>query len=360
MSEIFIIGGFAGSGKDTVSEKIGSILGNVRYVAFADRFKRIIADNLPDRFYEKYIGFDGLEILDRLKNDDINEKVFANLNMREFLKVLLGGVVRDIDKDMHCVYACEELYKIISESPNANIVVTDNRYINEQNYLLSINSLDSVDDKLDFLLSQIKNLSNRVVSFSDMSKVFEKHLIDGKDLNDDDWVFFEKIRADFFNTIRGFREYKEPNRLYDVPNWDNVLFDRFSQNDFLRYGVIRVFRPIVNDSFYGSDDELVSHIHEFSGLSVDDSLKIIENYKNWGLGLDEMKKYGFCRTNPTSPSEIELVNAGRGGYVLVNNYKDGMDALHNKVSELLDNFSKISDGVKKKDQNKTKYCLGIN
>ena len=286
-SKVFIVSGFAGSGKDTLSDMIGEYYENINYVAFAERFKVIIAKNLPQELVDMYGGLSGEDVLDKLKNDDIYVNVFAGMNMREFLKNLLGGAIRDINKDIHCIYALEKIYEIIKKDPNAKIVATDNRYINEQDYLLGFNSLNSHDEKVDYILSQIRYLSDNLKeSMVSINDPFDRHLTGGLRLSRRDWDFLEKIKWDFVSSIRDLGCYPEPKRVHAKPDWSGVDFSDFNDDDFLKLGVIRVFRPIIDKGFNSgfNKDFLIDHMIKYSGMDQDLAQKVFDRYASWGLG----------------------------------------------------------------------------
>ena len=358
--KIIIISGYAGSGKDTFSSEFGKIIGCNNYVSFAERFKGIIQDNLPKYLREKYPDNNDAEILDILKNDDINQKVFGDMNMRDFLKNLLGGAIRSIEKDIHCIYTCKKILDIFEKDPSSNIICTDNRYENEQSYLITINSLNTMESKKDFIRTQISLVCESIRDKKgDFNNIFFDNLIkNNSNITEEQRQFIDRIRYDFSKTIQELNLESAPESKIFLPKWENK---GFSDDDFLRLGVIRVFRPVVSESFEvdgKTEDEVIRHMVEYSGTSREESKRLIDNYKDWGLGVKDLKKYGFCRTNPESPSERELVDAGREGYVLINNYKRGIEALIDKAKYISRRIEEISD-VKKKREGSLKNHLKI-
>lgn len=334
--KIIILSGFAGSGKDFFSEKIGLKVDNKEDVAFANRFKDIISRHIPKHISDRFQHSNRIDLLNDLKNNQPDVLVYDDMNMRKFMQTLLGGAVRDIQKDIHCAYLMEDYYNILDNE--TLFVCVDNRYENEQDFVLNINSLNNNEDRANFVLGQIKNITQSIDSQTILDK-FDEYFPPDKALPPEDFLFIDRIKHDFITSISNLKKLPEPKK--DIPAFDfsTCDFSQFNENDFGKLGLFRVFRKAVSDNFNFSisdEDDISREIQKVAALTEKQADKLIEDYKSYNLPLSDLKIYGVCRTNPTLPSERELIDKNRTGIIIENVGGDGLTGAEYETNIILD------------------------
>lgn len=357
--KVAIFSGYAGSGKDFyASQTRASFAGNSVNIAFADRFKNIIARHIPanilglDAFNDK----SNLEVLDLLKNDYPEIKIYGDLNVRKFMQKLLGDTVRSIQKDIHCAYLMQDYYNIMEEDKSTLFTCTDNRYENEQDYLLNINSIQDSKDRLNFVLSQIGDIT-RNIDNQNISSIFNKNFSGNEvGVNELDRSFLENIKFDFMRSIKELKEMPEPDLYIPCVKFSNYDFAGSSRFELGNLGLFRIFRKAVSDDFNienSTEECLINEISIVASITNEKAKELLNNYASWGLKCSDIEKYGVCRTSPILPSERELVDKRRFGVVIQNIGKEGVLDVKSKAVEVLDLLTDLDDvGYQKKTSSK--------
>lgn len=334
--KVIILTAYAGHGKDFALEQIKKIDKNYKKIAFADKFKEIIAKNLPNKVLSNFSDkMSPIEIVNELKDNRPDILISGNLNMRDFLRKMLGDTIREIEPDIHCLYTIKDIEKNLVKNPNTKFVCTDNRYVNEQDYLIQINQYKNTSDILDFIRCSIKEKADSI-DIIKADKIFDKHFPE-KD------KFLKDIRTDFLKSINDLKMTEKPRDSFSILKIKNINLNNETLNSaFNKYGVVGIFRPLIpTDKNPTTKKELFKEINKFTGLNFDEIEKIKEKYeKNCELSfnLDNIKKYGFIRTSPFHLSESSLEAANRKPSSVILNIPDKTGTnLYNKILDLLNN-----------------------
>ena len=135
---LYILMAAAGHGKDYVKELIESELNKKSVeIKFAEKAKEIIATSLKSKFINSEMTVEEkIDKLNDLKDNQMSTKVLGEENMRKMLQVILGDVIRTVNPNIHALFALKKIEENL-ENGNENLFIcTDNRYINEQEFLL--------------------------------------------------------------------------------------------------------------------------------------------------------------------------------------------------------------------------------
>lgn len=310
---IFILIASAGHGKDYVKSIIEENLNKkAEEIKFAEKAKEIIATSLKTEFINDSMSVDEkIEVLNDLKDNHMKTKVLGDENMRKMLQVLLGDVIRDINHDIHALFALKSIEEKITESNNPLLICTDNRYINEQELMYPINLLEKKEDKIDYIrwaidYNKTKLDTDKILKkFDELTKPYIK---DSKDQS-----MINKIKMKFI---------RENDKLTNTTNSKNDYFEfvkgidfekikEMSKQESLSNGIVNIFRPLLpeNDSYNDlSKEDLIKEVSKFNKSSIEDIQKIADNYEMFDLKFNykNINKYGYLRANPNHYSETAL------------------------------------------------------
>ena len=310
---IFILIASAGHGKDYVKSIIEeNINKKAEEIKFAEKAKEIIATSLKSEFINNDMSIEEkIEVLNDLKDNHMQTKVLGEENMRKMLQVLLGDVIRDINPDIHALFALKSIEEKLLENDKPLLICTDNRYVNEQELMYPINLLDSKEEQIDYIRWAIdynqttKDTNGILEKFDELTKPYIK---DSKDQS-----MINKIKMKFVrendklkNTTKSKLDYYEFTISIDFEK-----IKEMTKEESLENGIVNIFRPLLplNDSYSElSKEELISEIANFNNSSIEDIQKIAKNYELFDLkfNYENVKKYGYLRANPNHYSETAL------------------------------------------------------
>lgn len=351
---ITIISAYAGHGKDYTFDLIEKILPNVKKIAFADKVKYIISSNIPIEIINDFKNKSKLEILDELKNNHPDKMVYNNLNMRDFLIKLLGGAIRDIEKDIHCLFLLKNIEKDLLDKKDFNYVCTDNRYINEQDYLININLCKTNEQKINYIRTKIK-AKIKDISPEKIVSVFENHF--SKSRKNYENLFLKNIIRDFIYNIEELRQTKKPEIEINDKYKDLELTNLTKEEAYFKFGVLHIFRPIIAENLNKNLNrkELIEEIKKFTILDDKQIENVFNCYlkNNIEINTENLNKYGFLRTSPLHESESELNIKRKPRDKILNIFnKDNKDFLISQINDLI-----LKKNIEKLNNKKIKKTL---
>ncbi len=340
--KIIILEAYAGHGKDYAESIISKNVNSPKKIAFADTLKEIIASNISERIHSKFPDLSSLELLDHLKNEKFDINVYKNLNMRNFLVKLLGGAIRDIEKDIHCLFLIKKIETDIIDKKDHTYICTDNRYINEQNYLINININKTLEQKINYIRTKItEKLDN--ISIDLINDKFNDYF--GSSLNKEEDKFIKNIKRDFIYKIEQL--YKTLNPEYKIKDQciDIDISNLSKEDSFNKFGVIHIFRPLIPLSGISNKlniSEIKKEILSFTTLNNKqiDNVISVYNTNNIDFNVENIHKFGFLRTNPLHESESQLNEKRKPKDALLNIFNNQISDFPNYLSLLLDSKKK--------------------
>tara|TARA_B100000700_G_scaffold267699_1_gene307827 strand:+ start:94925 stop:95995 length:1071 start_codon:yes stop_codon:yes gene_type:complete len=347
-NKVIILTAYAGHGKDFALEQIQKIDNSYQKIAFADKFKEIISYNLPDEIRKQFPELSPIDLVNELKDNQPQIHITKNLNMRDFLRKMLGDTIRDIEPDIHCLYTIKKIEETLEKDPQAKFVCTDNRYVNEQDYLIKINQYKKNEEVIDFIRHSIKEKASKINIIS------ANQIIDNNFPEKDNFLI--NIKKDFLKSINDLKLTKDPSKNINLfPNRSINLKNKSKEKVFNEYGVVGLFRPLVSEEVNPKNEkELISEIVNYTNLEKDEVLLIKEKYeKNCDLefNIDNVKKYGFIRTSPFHLSESSLEdNDRKPDDIIINKPDSSGNLLYDNIFNLLNNqyLNKNNEMNKKK------------
>lgn len=304
-----ILGG-AGHGKGTFKDIYeNNIPKNTKLlpVTYSSTMKnQVINSFLTNELKEKYKSEGtNFNILNHLKDNCANEKVFKDLNMRELLQILGTEFYREIDPDIHVRFEYNKMLKEITKSKDKDVmfVSDDTRFPNEFENAIKLNMVkgkENIKDYIKWFLSTSENLPTK----EDMKKSMVE-LFDIKNCSKEEKQVVSKFITLAMEDIDELkRKYKVKNDWshLEVPNTKNI-----SVVEGYNLGIVNIFRAIIDPEQVFSDD-LNKDIMSYTGMDFIEVKNIKKCYeeseKDWNL--ENVKKYGYARANFNHYSEIAL------------------------------------------------------
>lgn len=339
-----IINGTAGHGKDYVLESIPDIIQrDIIPVSFSKTIKSIVAKNLPEHIKEIFIDKDDIETLNILKDERHDINVFGNMNMRKFLQVFLGNeVLRKINPNINMLLTAQSMKEDIKNNDNFVFVCSDNRYTNEQEFLLKYNQV-SENEKIDFLNDFIYSHKTKYNDF-EIIEIIENGL-KSETLCEEDQNYMSKLIIDFIKLHKPLSNINKPEQSYSniLNNFDFESIGNMSKKEGIEIGIINIFRPILPSDFNieSNRQEIKQGIMDFANLSLIDINQIEESYKKFNIdfNVENIQKYSFLRADPNHISERQLDN--RKPEAFLNNPKDSeLISIQDQIKETLKSTQK--------------------
>ena len=349
-----IINGTAGHGKDYVLDSLPDIIQrDVIPVSFSKVIKTIVAKNLPEHIKEIFIDKDEMETLNILKDERHDINVYGDMNMRKFLQVFLGNeVLRKINPNINMLLTAQSMKNDIENNDDFIFVCSDNRYANEQEFLLKFNQV-SENEKIEFLNDFIYNHKTKYNDF-EIIEVIENGL-KSQTHSEEDQNYMSKLIIDFIKLHKPLSNVKKPKQDYSdiLNNFDFESIGKMSQKEGTDIGIINIFRPILPQGFNtnSSKQEIKQSIMDFTNLSLIEVNKIEESYNKFNIdfNVEKIQKYSFLRADPNHISERQL--DGRKPAAFLNNPKDSeLISIQEQIRNTLNN-------TKKQMNNKAKISL---
>lgn len=299
-----ILGG-AGHGKGTLLKVFKKFNDKkILNVSYSTTMKNQVKDIfITDKEREIYPNLNDLEILNELKDNNQNYKIFKDLNMRELLQKIGTEFYRSLGKDIHIKYEAEKILNILKEKEDDFIIISDDtRFENELKFIMEFNKEEDKVDYIKYFLDKDNNLPS--------NKDFLNKMIDvlNLDINDKKEIiivknFINRISVDV-EKLRKKQNFKNEYEEYD-------LFDlkSMSVEEAYKKNIISVFRPIVHPEIVRlSEETLEEEIEKYTKLPKEEVISIKKNYEKSKIewNLKNVKKYGYARSNISHSSEREL------------------------------------------------------
>lgn len=301
----FVINAFAGHGKDTVKDFMAQYyqtkLIDSEQSSFAAKAKKMVADIIPEEVQNKFPDKNGVELLEYLKDNEHKIEIIPGFNTRKVLQVYLGNVLRTLDPNIHISWRAKEMHKsMIEKDFNTVFLCTDNRYLNERSFLLTLNTIESNIEKIDYLRYFVnKNKPN--FTTQEIEKLFLEKFGSNEALKN------PKIQKLIQSTQEALNELDIPKSVKKYEEANPDLSEK-SFEEAMDLGFINIFRPMVSPDLKSEPIDLIEHIKTYSGTSDEKIQEMQYLYQSYGLSFDlkNLQKYGFLRADPSHPSEKEL------------------------------------------------------
>lgn len=304
-----ILGG-AGHGKGTFKEIYENNLDeNTKMlpVTYSSTMKKQVAQSfLTKELLKKYKDLnEPIEILNHLKDNCQDEKVFKDLNMRELLQLLGTEFYREIDPDIHVKFEYNKMLKEIIKSKSKDVVFVsdDTRFPNEFENALKLNMVEgkeNIKDYIKWYLSSSTNLPSENDMKESMITLFD----------------IKKSTKEEKQTVSKFiklamEDIDDLKKKYQVKNdWSELVIPKTKDIDVVtayNLGMVNVFRPIIDPELRSSDD-LLKDIMSYTGMDILEIKQIKKCYedseKDWSL--KNVQKFGYARANFNHYSETAL------------------------------------------------------
>jgi hypothetical protein len=341
-----IINATAGHGKDYVLDSLSDIIKTkIISLPLSKPVKSIVAENLPQNVKDLFPEKSNMDILNTLKDDRHDINVFGDMNMRKFLQVFLGNeVLRGINSDINMLLTAQSMKEEIEKNDNFVFVCPDNRYTNEQEFLLKFNQINEFEKK-DFLDNYMFNNKTEHNDF-EIINIIEKGL--------NKYIKSNQDKEYMSRLIKGFMKAHKP--LMNVENtsqdYSNILKDfdfktigKMNKEEGFNLGLINIFRPLkpLKQQNIKSDlsiNDIKQSAMSFNNLSLQEVNNIEKIYNSFNLDFNynNVTKYSFLRADPNHASERQL--DGRKPEAFINNPKDsGLISIHKQINEVFNQKS---------------------
>jgi hypothetical protein len=301
----------AGHGKDYTMDIINELIDiKTNKLSFSEAVKEMVAKNLPERVTGKFKE-KNIELLNILKDERHDIKVFGNMNMRKFLQVFMGNeILRSINPSINMLFTANKMKESLLVNPDCLFVCSDNRYANEQEFLIKFNQV-SKDLREDFLNDYL--LKNKtILNNFEIISIIENNLSElSKDSIDDKYA--SRLIKTFMSEHNKLK-IEDSTKIY---NFDNLMKDfnydslsSMSKEEGLKYGIIHVFRPLIPEGIKITfkNDQIKKEIMKYQNISDKDVNEIENRYQDYGIkfNIENIKKYSYLRADPNHPSESQL------------------------------------------------------
>ena len=343
-----ILNATAGHGKDYVLSSLPEILQrDIVPISFSKPIKMVIAKNLPNKIKDMFPYKEDIEILNTLKDERHDVNVFGNMNMRKFLQVFLGNkVLRGINQDINLLLTAQSMKESIQNKDNFVFVCSDNRYANEQEFLLKYNQVDK-DSKIEFLDNYMFNNKTQYNDFEIIEKIGLQ--LGSEILTAQDSHYLHTLTTDFLKAHMPLTKVQQTAQDYSntLKDFDYTTIGKMNRQEGIQLGVINIFRPLISDTFKvnATVNDIKQEAMRFNSLSLNEVNAIEDNYNRYGVefNYDNVKQYSFLRADPTHASERQL--DCRKPEAFINNPKDsGLIS----IEEQLKSVVKVDNPVIKK------------
>lgn len=334
-----ILNATAGHGKDYVLDSLPELLQkDIIPVSFSKPVKEMVANNLPDNIKELFPNHSNMEILNTLKDDRHDIYVFGDMNMRKFLQVFLGNeVLRGVNQDINMLLTAQLMKEQVENNDNFVFVCSDNRYANEQEFLLKFNQV-SQDEKTDFLNNFMFNNKTQHNDFQIIEKIENGLKEEIKSAQDSHYL--HALITNFLKAHKPLTKVQETKQDYSntLNDFDYQSIGNMNQKEGFNLGVINIFRPLVPDNVnsLSTVQDIKQAAMRFNNLSLEDVNNIEENYNRFGLDFnyENVNKYSFLRADPSHPSERQL--DGRKPEAFINNPKNsGLVSIQEQIQDVI-------------------------
>lgn len=327
---------------------------NIKSTAYALTLKSVVIEAceefvalLEDKKYKNLKIKKGIELVNELKDNYPNLKIFLNMNVRTILQKLGTEIFREIDNDIHVMFKANEVLSGMASSSKTVMVVDDLRFPNELELILNLNDAVTIEEKEEVCYYIIKKYNLDIDDETIKSKFMSGFEISEEQLELN--PSFSKILLNIQEVVSAIRsrklelEDKEITISYKSVN-DFKLDEQKWAKILEHYGVIKIFRPLLPKDFAkGIENEeiLIENIYKYSGICKEYIKEIIiPAYITSGFSFDSESiiEHGFVRADASHVSETALKEYFKSFLV---NYPKGIDEANLEMeifSENLESF----------------------
>ncbi len=343
------IAGYAGHGKDTAKNIMFEHYDNMFLeISMAETLKSNAALLVTDE-QKNIVGNDNsLYVLNYFKDNYPDKEFFAGLPARNFLQKLGTEYYRNIYDDIHANFVALKILKSLEENERNDLVFVacDIRFPNELEFMMKMSQLKNEDlkDYLRFLLNNVKKQLPEEEKFvSHFENVFNVNRNDKQ---------VKVIMDSILSNINVLNNTKENKKEWNIKA---PITKDMKKEEAIKYGLIHVFRPILNPSIdYPKDmksKDIVEEIKKYTGLEYSKIADVMKYYKisEVDFTIDNVVKYGYLRADIRHPSE-NAINDRKPEAILSTPLKD--NSFEIDLLKLLSNITikeELTNNIKKKN-----------
>ena len=324
---------------------------NIESTAYALTLKSVIIEacesfvsNLADENYAILKTKKGIDLVNELKDNYPNLKIFLNLNTRAILQKLGTEVFREIDNDIHVMFKAIEVLSGMQSNKKTLLVVDDLRFPNELELILNLNNAVSNEDKIEVCLSVINKYNLEIDDTLIESKFLTGFGITKEQLSLNAPLL--KILTNIQDVVAEVRNKKEEiadlEITYEYKSVEDFNLDKKKWSDILKdYGVVKIFRPLLPKDFKSgvkNEDILIENIYKYSGICKEYIKEIIIPayiLSKFSFDSDSIVEHGFVRADASHASETALKEYFKSFLV---NYPKNMIEANNEVLNFTENL----------------------
>lgn len=307
-SNFIYIAGYAGHGKDTAKNIMFQHYDNLfTEISMAETLKSNATLLVTDEFVNLTGQENKLNALNSMKDSYPDLEFYAGLSTRSFLQKLGTEYYREIHDDIHANFVALKVLNYLENTDRQDVVFVacDVRFPNELNFMLKMSQLKNEDlkDYLRCLLNNVKDsLPNNEKFVSHFEDVFK---VDRNDKRTK--LILDSILSNMEllnNTKPNLKDWK-----LESPNTANM-----SKEDAIKYGLMHVFRPILNPNMTYDinlkSKDVVEEIKKYTGLEYGKIADVMKYYKisEVDFNVENIVKYGYLRADIRHPSENAINN----------------------------------------------------
>lgn len=332
---VFLITSFSGHGKDFPTIALEENLNKeIIKINFSEKTKEIVTKNLPEHFNLLHHNKNNKEIIEIYKNFETDKKFVINLNIRDFFKILMGDVIRNIEPSINLIFVLKEIEKNLLKNENTQFICLNAKYQDEKNTLLTLNKINNNIEKIEYIRNKIheclKNIKTKTII-----KNFEEQLIN-KTTEIHELIFFEKIMINLILELsilkKTIKPKKNNQKTYKFCNIKEMNYKEAIYN-----GVINIFKPIINFEVKSdlNHSDLIEELIKYNKISYDKACLYLKYYEKYKIKInaENIKKYGLIISNPLHNSEIES-NFIKPDSMINNNFCNGNN-IYLKLKKIL-------------------------
>jgi hypothetical protein len=295
---------------------------NIESTAYALTLKSVIIEaceefvaNLADENFANLKTKKGIDLVNELKDNYPNLKIFLNLNVRTILQRLGTEVFREINDDIHVMFKSIEVLSGMQSDKKTLLVIDDLRFPNELELILNLNNAKTNQEKIEVCLTVINKYNLEIDD-----DLIEEKFLSGFSITKAQLVLNEplqKILSNIQKVVSEVRNKKEEiiDEVITVEYKavEDFHLEKEKWSDILKnYGVIKIFRPLLPKDFkqgINNEEILIDNIYKYSGICKEYIKEIIIPayiLSKFSFDSESIIDHGFVRADASHTSETAL------------------------------------------------------
>lgn len=302
-TNFFYVAGYAGHGKDTAKNIAKENYENTFFeISMAETLKVNACSIITDEFREIIKSDKDIDVLNGLKDNYPDLEFYAGMNTRTFLQKIGTEFYRSLNDSIHTTFVASKILDGLLANKDNNVVFTscDIRFPNELEFMLKMSQLKD-DDLVDYLRYLQKTVANTLPDNEKIAAHFEKVFnVDRSDKRAG--IIIDSI----LHSTDKLKSVGDYNKEWTIQTPDT---SKMSKEQAIEYGLIHIFRPILNPKFVYEKDlkpqQIVEEIKKYTGLEYGRIADVMKYYKvsTIDFTVENVLKYGFLRADIRHPSE---------------------------------------------------------